>query len=268
MKIWIRAAMACTMAALLSLPAGAAEGDAALKAALGGPQRAAENAARDGWRHPYETLEFFGLRPTMSVVELVPGGGWYTEILAPYLHDKGQLIVAGSDPASPGGQRQQKRFDASPAVYGRVQVGMLDAKGGRFDFGAPNSVDMVLTFRNMHNWVELGEAQTRAVFAEAFRVLKHGGVLGVVDHRLPAAMPQDATASTGYLHQDYVVALIQGLGFRLAGSSEINANPKDKADHEGGVWALPPTYENKDKDRAKYEAVGESDRMTLKFVKP
>ncbi len=269
MKIWIKAlAAACSVATLLTVPAYAADGEAALKAALAGPQRAAANAARDPWRHPYETLLFFGIKPTMTVVELVPGGGWYTEILAPYLRESGRLIVAGSDPATPGGQRQQKRFDASPEIYDRVQIGMLDAKAGRFDFGKVDSVDMVLTFRNLHNWVELGKPETRAVFNEAFNVLKSGGVLGIVDHRLPEAMEQDETASSGYLHQSYVIRLAQSMGFKYAGSSEVNANPRDKADHEGGVWALPPTYENKDKDRSRYEAIGESDRMTLKFVKP
>ncbi len=268
MKILIKAALAACTVLALGGPVLAADADPALKAAVMGAQRTPANAARDGWRHPYETLSFFGIQPTMTVVELIPGGGWYTEILAPYLRERGRLIVAGSDPASPGGQRQQARFDANPAVYGRVQVGMLDAKAGRFDFGPAGGVDMVLTFRNLHNWVELGTPETRAVFNEAFKALKSGGVLGIVDHRLPEAMAQDATASSGYLHQRYVIGLAQSMGFKFAGSSEINANPKDKADHEGGVWALPPTYANKDKDRAAYEAIGESDRMTLKFVKP
>ncbi|WP_077035659.1 class I SAM-dependent methyltransferase [Pelomonas sp. KK5] len=246
----------------------AAAADATLQAAVAGTWRAPENRARDVWRHPVETLGFFGIRQDQTVVELVPGGGWYTEILATYLGEKGRLLVAGADPASPGGQRQQQRFAARPAVYGAVKVGMLDAKAGRFDFGPPGSADLVLTFRNTHNWVELGEAQTRAVYKAAFDALKPGGVLGVTDHRLPESRPQDATASTGYLHQSYVVKLAESVGFKLAGSSEINANPKDTADHEGGVWALPPTWTNKDKDREKYAAIGESDRMTLKFVKP
>ena len=265
MKQWIAGA---AVAVMTVLACHAAEPDAALKAAVAGTQRTPENAARDGWRHPVETLGFFGIRPDQTVVELVPGGGWYTEILAPYLRDHGRLIVAGADPQSPGGLRQKQRFDANPAVYGRVQVGMLDAKNGRFDFGASGSADMVLTFRNTHNWVDLGEAQTRAVYQAAFDALKSGGVLGVTDHRLPESRPQDAQASTGYLHQSFVVKVAESVGFRFAGSSEINANPKDDADHENGVWALPPTYANKDKDRAKYQAIGESDRMTLKFVKP
>ena len=246
----------------------AAETDSALKAAIASPQRTPENVARDVWRHPYETLSFFGIKPDQTVVEFIPGGGWYTEILGPYLHDHGHLTVAGSDPASPGGQRQQKRFDARPAVFERVKAGVLDAQGGRFDYAAPGSVDLVLTFRNTHNWANLGDDAVRAVFKSAFVALKPGGVFGLTDHRLPENREQDAKASTGYLHQSYVIRMAESVGFKFAGSSEINANPKDKADHENGVWALPPTYENKDKDRATYEAIGESDRMTLKFVKP
>jgi predicted methyltransferase len=268
MKIWIKAVLAAGTAAAFVFPAASAEPDPALKAALADAQRAPANSARDVWRHPYETLTFFGIKPTMTVVEMIPGGGWYTEILAPYLQERGRLIVAGSDPATAGGQRQQQRFDANPSVYGKVEVGMLDAKGGRFVFAAPGTADMVLTFRNTHNFVALSDEHTRAVFDAAIKALKPGGIFGVVDHRLPESREQDAKASTGYLHQSYVVKMAESVGFKFAGSSEINANPNDKADHTGGVWALPPTYDNKDKDRAAYEAIGESDRMTLKFVKP
>ena len=135
-------------------------------------------------------------------------------------------------------------------------------------YAAPGSADLVLTFRNVHNWMDGGDAGVRAVFASAYRSLRSGGVFGVVEHRLPADRAQDATSSTGYVHQAYVVHLAQEVGFRLADSSEVNANPKDTADHVGGVWALPPSYVNKDVDRTRYQAIGESDRMTLKFVKP
>ncbi|MET0518576.1 MAG: methyltransferase [Burkholderiaceae bacterium] len=268
-------ALLATAALIAGAPARAAEpGDLALKAAIAGSQRTPANGVRDPARHPYETLSFFGLKPTQTVVELSPGGGWYTEILAPYLRDKGQLILAADDPASPSAYSQRSaarlkaKLEAQPAVYDKVQVGVFDAGAGKLQYAAPSSVDLVLTFRNVHNWVQLGDAKTVAVFKSAFDVLKPGGVLGVVDHRRPVGQPQDEKAESGYLHEAYVIRIAQGAGFKLAAKSEVNANPKDTADHPGGVWSLPPTFGLKDKDRARYEAIGESDRMTLKFVKP
>lgn len=263
-------------AAALAQPAPAAGPgpDSALQAAIAGAQRTPAFAARDGWRHPYETLRFFGLKPTQTVVELTPGGGWYTEILAPYLREHGRLILGGDDPESSqayyqrSAARMKEKLAATPAVYDRVQLGVFNPGAGKLTLAAPGSVDLVLTFRNIHNWVNLGEAPTAAVFKSVYESLKHGGSFGVVDHRRPAAQEQDAKASSGYLHQAYVIRLAEQAGFKLAASSEINANAKDSADHEGGVWALPPTLANKDKDRARLEAVGESDRMTLRFVKP
>jgi len=273
MKHWILPLL--TSALLAAAPAHADEAqDAALKAALVAPHRTPANVARDGWRHPYETLSFFGLKPTQTVVELSPGGGWYTEILAPYLRDKGQLILAGDDPASTqayfqrSATRLKQKLEVLPAVYDRAQLSVFDAATGKLQYAKPGSADLVLTFRNAHNWAALGEAQTLAVFKSAFEALKPGGVLGLVDHRLPADRVQDAKASSGYLHQAWVVRMAESAGFKLLASSEINANPKDKADHPNGVWALPPTYANKDQERARYEAIGESDRMTLKFAKP
>ncbi|HAT29634.1 MAG TPA: methyltransferase [Janthinobacterium sp.] len=253
--------------------AGAAHADDALKAAIAGARRAPANAARDGARHPYETLAFFGIRPDMTVVELVPGAGWYTEILAPYLRQHGQLITAGNDPqsASDGARRGAARFrqklDANPAVYDKVRLGVFEPPAN-YRIAPKGSVDMVLTFRNMHNWVPAGDAKLKILLANVYDSLKPGGVFGVVDHRLPTARIQDAEASSGYLHQDYVIKLVESAGFKLAASAKINANARDLADHPGGVWALPPTYANKDADRAAYGAIGESDRMTLKFVKP
>lgn len=243
--------------------------DAQLRAAIAGSHRSATAVARDSVRHPYETLRFFGIEPTMTVVELVPEGGWYTEILAPYLHDNGKLIGAGEafEPKKRYGMMFKKKLDANPAVYGKVVPGVFEPPS-HFDFAAPGSVDMVLTFRNVHNWVELGDDAVQNAFKAIYASLKPGGVLGVVDHRLPASMPQDAKASSGYLHESYVIKMAESAGFKLAGKSEINANPKDKADHKNGVWALPPTLANRDEDRAQYQAIGESDRMTLKFVKP
>jgi len=248
--------------------------DAALQAAIAGAQRTPAFVARDGWRHPYETLSFFGIKPTQTVIELVPGGGWYTEILAPYLRERGQLILGGDDPESAqaysqrSAARLKEKLAATPAVYDRVQLGVFNPAAGKLALAPAGSVDLVLTFRNIHNWVNLGEAPTAAVFKSVFDTLKPGGVFGVVEHRRPVAQEQDAKASSGYLHQAYVIRLAEQAGFKLAASSELNANPRDKADHEGGVWALPPTLANKEKDKERYQAIGESDRMTLKFVKP
>ena len=247
--------------------------EAALKAALAAPHRTPAFVARDGWRHPFETLAFFGVQPGMTVVELSPGGAWYTEILAPLLRDQGQLILGANDPASihayyrRAAERLKVKLDARPDVYGRVVLTVFEPPA-QLQFAAPGSVDRVLTFRNVHNWAAEGDAVVLAVFKSVYQALKPGGVCGVVDHRLPAGRVQDAKASSGYLHEAYVRRLAESAGLRLDAASEINANPRDSADHKGGVWALPPTYANKDADRARYEAIGESDRFTLRFVKP
>ena len=247
--------------------------EAALKAALAAPHRTPAFVARDGWRHPFETLGFFGVQPGMTVVELSPGGAWYTEILAPLLRDQGQLILGANDPASihayyrRAAERLKVKLDARPDVYGRVVLTVFEPPA-QLQFAAPGSVDRVLTFRNVHNWAAEGDAVVLAVFKSVYQALKPGGVCGVVDHRLPAGRVQDAKASSGYLHEAYVRRLAESAGLRLDAASEINANPRDSADHKGGVWALPPTYANKDADRARYEAIGESDRFTLRFVKP
>jgi predicted methyltransferase len=268
-QLFLAATLACSF-----LTSGAAlADDDALKAAIAGDTRTPGNASRDAARHPYETLQFFGIKPGMTVVELSPGAGWYTEILAPYLRDEGKLIVAGNDPQSANANRRagaatfQKFLDAHPAARGKVQVGAFEPPV-TYQYAPKGSVDLVLTFRNIHNWIPLGEERMKLLFGSVYDSLKPGGVFGVVEHRLPAAMPQDAEASTGYMHEAYVIGLIESAGFKLAGKSDINANPKDNAQHKGGVWALPPTYTNKTEDREKYQAIGESDRMTLKFVKP
>jgi predicted methyltransferase len=251
---------------------GIARADEALKAALAGSQRTPAFAERDTWRHPYETLGFFGIRPDMTVVEISPGGGWYTEILAPYLRDRGLLILAADDPDSASAysrrsaERLRLKLQGSPATYDRVRLTVFEPPH-RVQFAAAGTVDLVLTFRNVHNWAAQGDDVVGAVFKGAHAALKPGGVFGVVDHRLPAGRVQDAKATGGYLHTAYVTRLAESAGFALAAASEINANPRDSADHEGGVWALPPSYANKDKDRARYAAIGESDRMTLKFVR-
>jgi len=238
-----------------------AAADDALKNAIASQQRTPANAARDEARHPYATLTNFGIKPSMTVVELAPGGGWYTEILAPYLRNQGKLILAGA------GKGLKEKINATPAMYDKVVIGEFDP-AKKIDYAPKNSVDMVLTFRNVHNWIGISPEASKQVFQSAFDALKPGGVFGVVEHRLPTSMKQDDKASTGYVHEAFVVQLAESVGFKLASKSEINANPKDKADHEKGVWALPPVLANKDKDKEKYLAIGESDRMTLKFVKP
>jgi len=246
----------------------------ALKAAIANPQRTASNVERDAARHPYETLTFFGIKPKMTVVEISPGGGWYTEILAPYLKQHGKLIVGISDPESKnenarrGYARFKQKLDDNPSMYSKVGIGIFEPSSNKINYAPNNSVDVVLTFRNIHNWIQFGDSTMEAVFKTAFDSLKHGGVFGVVEHRLPESVTQTEKADTGYVHQSYVIKMAEKAGFKLAAKSEINANPKDNADHENGVWALPPVLTNKEKDVEKYIAIGESDRMTLKFVKP
>jgi predicted methyltransferase len=256
MKTWLIASLA--LAAAAGIQAQAAD---PLKAAIAAEHRLVGNVARDVHRHPYETLSFFGIKPTDTVVELAPGGGgWYTEILAPYLRDAGQLYAADG-----GSVRFKAKMD-SMGVYSKVKITTFDAAKGLLEVAPAGTADAVLTFRNVHNW--MGQGTTQAVFDAAFKALKPGGTFGVVEHRLPASRTQDPKAPNGYVQEAVVIKFAEAAGFKLAGKSEVNANPKDTADHENGVWALPPTYANKDKDRAKYQAIGESDRMTLKFTKP
>ena len=246
--------------------AGAAHADDALKSAIAGEHRAAANKARDAYRHPYETLTFFGIKPNMTVIELAPSGGWYTEILAPYLRDQGKLYGAAPSAESRYGKAFRDKLATDAKVYGKVTPVLFEPPT-RYELGAANSADMVVAFRNLHNWLGGGDDAVLTTLKEVHKVLKPGGVLGVVEHRLPAKMQQDAKASSGYMHEAYVIRMAERAGFKLAAKSEVNANPKDTADHEKGVWTLPPVLTNKDKDREKYLAIGESDRMTLKFVK-
>lgn len=236
----------------------ASTGDAALQAALGGSQRSAEDRARDAFRHPAETLAFFGARSDMTVVELWPGGGWYTEILAPYLAERGKLLVTGSKVVA-------RRIEAEPKVFGKVELHRVDPPND-IALGPDGSADLVLTFRNVHNWIKGGYADK--VFAAAARVLKKGGTLGVVEHRAKPGTTDAQSAESGYVTEERVIELAKAAGLELAGRSEVNANPKDTTDHPNGVWALPPVLKNGEADAAKYRAIGESDRMTLKFTKP
>jgi predicted methyltransferase len=258
--------------ALVSAGASAEESsaqDQRLKEVIAGDHRSADNAARDAYRHPYETLTFFGIRPDMTVVEIYPGRGWYTEILAPYLKDNGTLYAAEapSDPSYEALQRSLEAFDQklkdSPELYGEVKRTTVTKDG---DIAPPESSDLIVTFRNTHSFMRAGTED--ASFAAMYKALKPGGVLGVVQHRGDPNVKQDPKAATGYVNEDYVIALAENAGFELAGKSEINANPKDTKDYPKGVWTLPPSFRLGDEDRDKYAAIGESDRMTLKFVKP
>jgi predicted methyltransferase len=233
------------------------------------PHRTARNVARDVYRHPLESLVFFGVKETSTVVEILPGsGGYYMEILAPYLRERGRYIAANRDEAAApqylaDHEKLLARLKAEPTLYGKVLVTKFNAD--RHEIAPSGSADFVLTFRNLHNWVERNEIE--GALRAFHKALKPGAVLGVVDHRGRTDISQEAQMKTGYIRQDVAVALIEKAGFKLAGASEVNANPKDTKDHPEGVWTLPPTYRLKDKDRAKYEAIGESDRFTVKFVK-
>ncbi|WP_394695924.1 class I SAM-dependent methyltransferase [Pseudoxanthomonas japonensis] len=253
-------------------PTLAAADAAALDAVLKGDWRNAENTARDVYRHPQETLAFFGVKPTQTVVEITPGGGWYAEVLGPYLKKSGHYVAAVVDPASASEKSRgyyqrsvdglQKKFTDGPAQFDKAKMVKYDP--AKPVFGAADSADVVLTFRNVHNWRSANQAE--GMFKGFFAVLKPGGVLGVVEHR--ANQDVAADDKTGYVGEAQVIAMAEAAGFRLDGKSEINANPKDTKDHPNGVWTLPPSNNHPEADRAKYQAIGESDRMTLRFVKP
>jgi predicted methyltransferase len=261
------AVMALMAVPMVSTPSRAVdEGvDPALMAVINGPQRSAEHKARDRYRHPAETLTFFGLKPDMTVVELWPFGGWYTEILVPYVKDHGKYYGANvaSDVKGLGRYRAafENKLASDKSLYGDV----IETDLGPSDTAiAPaGSADMVLTFRNIHNWDAAG--MTDHVFKEVYAALKPGGIFGVVEHR---AKPGMEDKEPGYTSEDRAIKQIEAAGFKLVAKSEINANPKDTKDHPAGVWTLPPDFRLGDKDRDKYAAIGESDRFTLKFVKP
>lgn len=242
---------------------------AKLNNAVTSPARSEEDKARDHYRHPMETLVFFGLRDTMTVVELSPGRGWYTAILAPVVADKGALVLPVSgdpsgDQADEGNRHAKQladRLAQNPEVFSKVKL-LPTTKDG--ELGAPASADMVVTFRNLHG---KNPQEVQTLLAQVHRVLKPGGIFGVVDHRAPPGADPTMGSKTGYLPEQWVIGTITAAGFELAGKSEINANPKDTKDYDKGVWALPPTFANKDVDHDKYVEIGESDRMTLKFVK-
>jgi predicted methyltransferase len=249
----------------------AADVDPALLAVMAGDHRSEANKARDRYRHPAETLTFFGLKPDMRVVEVWPSTGWYTEILGPYLSKRGKYYAAGWDPDSKVEfiQRGVKAFSdklaARPDLYAGTEMTVLSFPD-KTTIAPAGTADMVLTFRNIHNW--MGGSNADTAFAAMYAALKPGGVLGVVEHRARTDAPQDPKAASGYVREDYAIELAKKAGFVLEASSEINANPRDTRDYEKGVWTLPPTYRLGDEDKDKYTAIGESDRFTLRFRKP
>jgi len=236
---------------------------------LAAPHRTAANTVRDVYRHPIETLTFFGVKETSTVVEILPGSrGYYLEILAPYLRERGLYIAANRDElAAQRYLEDHKRFLARlkehPALFDKVQVTKFNAD--LHEIAKPGSADFVLTFRNLHNWIERHEIY--GALRAFYKALKPGGILGVVDHRGQNDISQEAQMKLGYVREDYAIGLIEKAGFKLAAKSEVNANPKDTKDYPDGVWTLPPTYRLGDKDKAKYQAIGESDRFTHRYVK-
>jgi predicted methyltransferase len=263
-KVLLLAGIAAMGAATVS----AADVDPALVSAVASPARSPNAAARDKARHPVEELTFFGLGPKMNVVELWPGGGYWTDILGPYLKAGGRYTIAlpapGNSEEDSSVVRLRARIAGEKDRLGVIHETTLGA--GHFDIAPPGSADLILTFRNFHNWMEDGYAVQ--ALAACFTALKPGGILGIEEHRGRNDVPQDPKVKSGYVRQDYMIAMAKKAGFVLVGSSEINANPRDTKDWPSGVWTLPPTLAQGDKDRAKYIAIGEADNFVLKFQKP
>ena len=240
-----------------------------LEKAANGSHRSVQNISRNVYRHPAATLKFLGLEKGMTVIEISPGGLWYTEVLAPVLKGNGQLIAAGYD-ASVEGQpayryKQQKameaRFVEQADIFGEVKIAKFSSPQS-IELGEPASADMIVTFRNTHGWIRDGIDSIN--YQAFYEVLAPGGILGVVQHR--AAASHDSF--TGYVTEEQIIKAAENAGFVLEARSEINANPKDTRDHPKGVWTLPPSLRLGDVDREKYLQIGESDRMTLRFRKP
>ena len=236
-----------------------------LKSAINSPDRTSRNVMRDKYRNPYETITFFKIESNMTVVELSPGAGWYTEIFANYLHEPGNLIAAHFDSNSDreyfkrGRANFEKKIKSSK-MYSNVSIVDLSS-----NLAPENSVDAVVTFRNLHNWIG---PQMDTIFQNSYKALKPGGLFGVVEHRAKDGTSLDVMKKSGYVTEDYAISIAKKHGFVLVDKSEINANPKDLKNYEGGVWTLPPSLRLKDKDKEKYLEIGESDRMTLLFKKP
>ncbi len=245
-------------------------GSAALQAALAGSYRKPGNADRDRYRHPVETFELFGFEPTMTVLEYGPGGGWYTEILAPALASSGKLLITSSDPNGPKwerstfyGERTQAMLGAAPELYGKVELATFNPEAPALE--AEGTVDLAIIIRGMHGMHNRG--QVDVWLKEIHEALRPGGTLGIVQHRAKEGANPDDSSKKGYLPEAWVIEKVEAAGFELAGKSEVNANPNDTTDHPNGVWTLPPSLALGEQDRDKYLAIGESDRMTLKFTK-
>jgi predicted methyltransferase len=236
----------------------------AIQAAVAASTRTPANVQRDRYRHPVETLGFFGVEPDQTIVEVWPAGGWYTEILAPLVRKRGTYWGVGSDRMV---GRIKEMASAKPDLYGHIKIAAFPADTGNAKV-PDGTADVVLTFRNVHNWMMGDKPFAEEAFRQMFAMLKPGGVLGVVDHRLPEGASSDRERNSGYLKVSTVRRLAESAGFQFAGASEVNANPKDTADWPNGVWTLPPSLDGDPADREKFLAIGESDRMTLKFVKP
>lgn len=263
----------CTVLLSVTVYAGEMTFAERVATAMEGPHRSEANKARDQYRHPAETLEFFGIKKGDTVLEIWPGGGWYTDILAPLMRDHGKLIIATWDPDVEGQpayryelpKKMDEKFKQFPDVYGQVAVEYFSPPESA-SLGDAGSVDVVLTFRNTHGWIGSGQAQD--IFNEFARVLKPGGILGVVQHRADEGADPQVSAKQGYVSEAAVKDLAANAGLEFDAASEINANPKDTRDHPEGVWTLPPGLALGDVEKEKYMAIGESDRMTLRFRKP
>lgn len=265
------AAAAFSPASIAAVQATAPAAEDGLAAAIAAPTRTAANVARDRHRHPGETLAFFGIRPGDTVVEIWPSGGWYTEILAPWLARGGGTYYAAAMGAN--GHNGMRRLTAANAgLYGQIRLATFPAFDAADTRVPDGSADVVLTFRNVHNWTSGyqrdGAPYAEEAFRQMYRMLRPGGTLGVVDHRLPEGADAAREEGSGYLKVSTVRRLAEAAGFRFVAASEVNANPRDTADWPDGVWTLPPSYRLGDRDRERYTAIGESDRMTLRFVKP
>ena len=238
----------------------------ALSAAVASPSRTPANIQRDRYRNPAATLAFFDVKPTSTVVEIFPGGGWYSEIIAPYVINGGGTYYAAAPDRGLNGFR--KLAATNTPLYGRARMATFPVRAAT-ETGVPaGTADVVVTFRNVHNWMMGDKPYADLAFQQMYTMLKPGGVLGIEEHRLGEKADISLEKKSGYVKTSSVRRMAEAAGFRFVGSSEVNANPRDTKDYPEGVWTLPPTLTLKDKDRARYAAIGESDRMTLKFVKP
>lgn len=262
----------CSLLSLFSFNISyAGKEGAALKKVLKAEHRSEQNKNRDVYRNPYETLKFFEVKPGMKVIEVSPGGGWYTEILSPYIGKKGELILTiFSDQSkrsyAPKLNKRIRSLVANKKVFKNIKFVTMETPSFVSELAEKNSMDRVLTFRNVHGWMKDGKA--KEVFQKFYDALKPGGILGVVEHRAKNNKKQDPKSKNGYVREDYVIELAKSVGFKFVAKSEVNANYHDSADHPKGVWTLPPSFRGKKEKRSFYEAIGESDRMTVKFVKP